>query len=90
MKEKRLHTDPDEVRCELQKVADELALPLNDCRVCYEWSQRGNCWNKRVSDEIMANCIFLLVTKTIIVFFVTFPFVFHSFFLIGDNYLIRR
>lgn len=58
MKEKKLHTDPDEVRRELQKVADELGLPLNDCRVCYEWSQRGNCWNKRVSDEIMAKLYF--------------------------------
>lgn len=58
MKEKRLHTDPVEVRRELQKVADELGLPLNDCRVCYEWSQRGNCWDKRVSDELMAKLYF--------------------------------
>lgn len=58
MKEKRLHTDPVEVRRELQKVADELGLPLNDCRVCHEWSQRGNCWNKRVSDELMAKLYF--------------------------------
>lgn len=64
MKEKRLHTDPDEVRRELQKVADELGLPLNDCRVCYEWSQRGNCWNKRVLDELMAKLYFPIIVKT--------------------------
>ena len=33
MKEKRLHTDHDEVKREMQKVADELGLPLNSCRV---------------------------------------------------------
>lgn len=52
MKEKR------PVKRELQKVADELGLPLNDCRVCYEWSERGNWWNKRVSDELMAKLYF--------------------------------
>lgn len=35
MKEERLHTDLKEVRRELQKVANELDLPLNDCRICY-------------------------------------------------------
>ena len=33
MKEKRLHTDHDEVKREMQKVADELGLLLNSCRV---------------------------------------------------------
>ncbi len=33
MKKKRLHTDPIEVRRELQKVAYELGSPLNDCRL---------------------------------------------------------
>ena len=33
MKEKRLHTDPDEVKREMQKVADELGLSFNSCRV---------------------------------------------------------
>ena len=42
MEKKRLHTDPIKVKRELQRVADEFGLPLNDCRVCYEWSERGN------------------------------------------------
>ncbi|WP_338336547.1 hypothetical protein [Marseilla massiliensis] len=54
MKEKRLHTDPEEIRRELQKSADGLGLQFYNCHVCYEWSERGNSWNKRVSDEIMA------------------------------------
>ena len=33
MKEKRQYTDPDEVKREMQKVADELGLPFNSCRV---------------------------------------------------------
>lgn len=58
MEKKRLHTDPIKVKRELQRVADEFGLPLNDCRVCYEWSERGNWWNKRVSDELMAKLYF--------------------------------
>lgn len=30
-----------------------LGLQLNDCRVCYEWSERGNSWNKCVSYEFI-------------------------------------
>ena len=53
LEEKRLHTAPKETRRELQKVADELGLPLNDCCVYYEWSERGNSWNKCVSYEFI-------------------------------------
>ena len=53
MKEKRLYTAPKEIRRELKKMADGLGLQLNDCRVCYEWPERGNSWNKCVSYEFI-------------------------------------
>lgn len=64
LEEKRLHTAPKETRRELQKVADELGLPLNDCCVYYEWSERGNSWNKRISDEIIAKLYFPIKTPS--------------------------
>lgn len=33
MNQDKFHTDPEEVRKELQKVADELGLPITDFRV---------------------------------------------------------
>lgn len=58
MNQDRFHTDPEEVRKELQKVADELGLPITDCRVAYTWSEKGNSYDKRVSDELMAPLYF--------------------------------
>ena len=37
MEKKRLHTDPIKVKHELQKVADELGLPLN-CKVSIRYA----------------------------------------------------
>ena len=48
----------EEVRKELQKVADELGLPITDCRVAYAWSEKGNSYDKHVSDELMVPLYF--------------------------------
>lgn len=58
MNQDKFHTDPEEVRKELQKVADELGLPITDCRVAYAWSEKGNSYNKHVSDELMVPLYF--------------------------------
>jgi hypothetical protein len=51
------HTDIEEVRKELQKVADELGLPIEDERVVYEWGQRGNT-SEEVSERLIAPVYF--------------------------------
>ena len=53
MKEKRLHTDPEKVRHELQKVADELGLPLNDERVGLTWTGNGKSFTPQVYKEVL-------------------------------------
>ena len=44
---------PKEIRRELKKMADGVGVQLNECLVCYEWSERGNSWNKCVSYEFI-------------------------------------
>lgn len=53
MKKKRLHTDPKEVRRELQKVVDELGLPLNDERVGLTWTGSGKSLTPQVYKEVL-------------------------------------
>ena len=52
-KTKRLHDDVEEVKQELQKVADEMGLPITDCRVPCEWCSRLNCYTNEVAEKFM-------------------------------------
>ena len=58
MKEKRLYTDPDEVRRELQKVADKLELPVEDEAVFKEWVGQGKAVTDEVHREVFAPLYF--------------------------------
>lgn len=49
----KVHTDIDEVKQELQKLADALNLSLNDQRVFEEWSESGNAFNHRVWENVL-------------------------------------
>lgn len=90
MKEKRLYTDPDEVRRELQKVADKLGLPLNSCSVAMNGHNVATVVTSVFQMNLWQSCIFLLAAKTIIAFFITFFFIFYDFFLFSYNYIVRR
>ena len=49
----RLHDDIEEVKQELQKVADEMGLPIEDERVPLEWCNRLNCYTKEVDEKFI-------------------------------------
>ena len=49
----KLWDDIEEVKTELQKVADEMGLPISDGRVPCEWCQRLNAYTAKVGDEFM-------------------------------------
>jgi len=51
--EDRICTDPKQARKELEEIAKELGLPIEDERVVLEWSNRGNWHNQRVADEVL-------------------------------------
>lgn len=58
MRKKRLYTDPDEVRRELQKVADKLELPVEDEAVFKEWVGQGKAVTDEVHREVFAPLYF--------------------------------
>lgn len=49
----RIHDDIEEVKQELQKVADEMGLPIEDCRVLCEWCNRLNGYTKEVNEKFI-------------------------------------
>lgn len=51
--EDRICTDPKQARKELEEIAKELGLPIEDESVVLEWSYRGNWHNQKVADEVL-------------------------------------
>jgi len=51
--EDRICTDPKQARKELEEIAKELGLPIEDERVPLEWSKRGVSHNQKVADEVL-------------------------------------
>ena len=49
----RIHDDIEEVKQELQKVADEMGLPIEDNRVPCEWCNRLNGYTNEVAEKFM-------------------------------------
>lgn len=49
----RHHDNVDEVRKELQEVADALGLPIEDERVMGRWSKMGNSCSAYVDDTLL-------------------------------------
>ena len=49
---RRHHDNVEEVMKELQEVANALGLPIEDNRVAYEWCERGNTYDEKVSDAL--------------------------------------
>ena len=50
---KIIRTNPTEVRSELQALADELGLPIEDEKVLDIWSKKGYVWSVQVSEEVI-------------------------------------
>ena len=46
-------TDPVKFKSELQKVADELGIPIEDRTVPVEWCKRGNSYNEQLFIEVI-------------------------------------
>lgn len=57
-KKRKFHTDIEEVKKGLRKVADELGISIEDERVVYEWGQRGNTYSEEVSERLIAPVYF--------------------------------
>lgn len=49
----RIHDDIEEVKQELQEVADEMGLPIEDNRVTCEWCNRLNGYTNEVGDKFI-------------------------------------
>lgn len=49
-----VYDDVNEVKTELQQIADEMRLPIEDERVLHQWSSKGDRrWTQKVSKELM-------------------------------------
>ena len=53
MEKNRICTDPAIFKRELQKVADELGLPIENRAVPVEWCRRGNSYNEQLFIEVV-------------------------------------
>lgn len=51
--EDRICTDPKQARKELEEIAKELGLPIEDESVVLEWGNRGVAHNQKVADEVL-------------------------------------
>ena len=49
----RVHSDVERTKKELQAIADELGLPLNDQRVFTVWSERGNAFRHQLFEDLL-------------------------------------
>lgn len=49
----KIWDDIEEVKAELQKVADEMGLPITDGRVPCEWCNRLNRYTDEVAEKFM-------------------------------------
>lgn len=43
----------EKVRAELEAIAKEMGLPIEDPRVPVEWSKRGGWFNDKIADELI-------------------------------------
>ena len=50
---RKIYSDPEEVRKELQAIADELNLPINDEKVGFTWTGDGKSMTPEVMQEVL-------------------------------------
>ena len=59
-----VYDDVNEVKTELQQIADEMGLPIEDERVLHQWSSKGDRrWTIQVGNELLAPLYKLYPTK---------------------------
>lgn len=55
---RKIYSDPKEVREELQVIADELNLPINDEKVGFTWTGDGKSMTPEVMQEVLVPLYF--------------------------------
>ena len=50
---RKIYSDPEEVKKELQAIADELNLPINDEKVGLIWTGEGKSFTPQVYKEVL-------------------------------------
>ena len=55
---RNIYSDPEEVRKELQAIADELNLPINDEKVGFTWTGDGKSMTPEVMQEVLVPLYF--------------------------------
>ena len=55
---RKIYSDPEEVRKELQAIADELNLPINDEQVGFTWTGDGKSMTPEVMQEVLVPLYF--------------------------------
>ena len=55
---RKIYSDPEEVRKELQAIADELNLPINDEKVGFTWVGDGKSLAPGLTEEVLVPLYF--------------------------------